>query len=294
MPTPLPARPTLDEQLEALLSSVPPLPPVAAQGPPPLIPLVYRPVPRARRARSPSPVSLRTLPDRADTAPPTEYPGDWRPRLRGPKRREPRQQLGDRDATSIMTDAPTEYTAATEPGTSAPSRSARTRRSHRDEGPDINFEARLRELRRGRRGGDGVMNYEMGSRPSTAVSVASTINESIADLLLPSQIYHKERLLWILNSKPLITGSVGLSQLARRGLLIMLFLAQTGAPPPVSQDSAIPPPPTLGVPPVRRLKPTGRSILMIFVGRHRDPAAERDDGRSSGQSLYFGTSFGSR
>jgi hypothetical protein len=173
MPTPLPARPTLDEQLEALLSSVPPLPPVAAQGPPPLIPLVYRPVPRARRARSPSPVSLRTLPDRADTAPPTEYPGDWRPRLRGPKRREPRQQLGDRDATSIMTDAPTEYTytAPTEPGTSVPSQPARSRRGRHNEGPDIDFEARLRELRRGRRGGDGVMNYEMGSRPSTAVSV---------------------------------------------------------------------------------------------------------------------------
>jgi hypothetical protein len=150
------------------------------EGPPPLIPLVHRPMPRSQRARSPSPVSRKTLPDCADTAPLTEYRAEWRPRPREAKRREPGQQLGDHDTTSIMTDAPTEYTAPTELGTSAPSRSARSRRGRHDEGPDIDFEARLRELRlRGRRGGDGVMNYEMGSCPSTAVSVTADKRSSL-------------------------------------------------------------------------------------------------------------------
>jgi hypothetical protein len=178
------------------------------EGPSPLTPVVYRPMSRSPRARSPRPVPPRTLPDRADTAPWTEYPAEWRPRLCEPKRPEPRQQFGDPDATSIMTDAPTEYTAPSELDTSAPSRSARSRRGRHDEGPDINFEARLRELRTGRRGGDACFLYETGSRPSTAVRVTATKEEIITDLLLPSQRYQQDRLPWVLNPNPVVTGSV--------------------------------------------------------------------------------------
>jgi hypothetical protein len=167
MPTPVPARPTLDEQLEALLNSVPPLPPASVQAPPPLIPLVYRPVPRAPRVRSPSPVSFMGLTERPLTAPPMEYPEQpnrrpWRPPHH--VHRPPRSTARTADTVSEFTDAPrTEYTVHTTGG--GTSRGGGNKRPVND-GFDEDFEKRLRELRKIRQGGgDGVMNYATGHAP---------------------------------------------------------------------------------------------------------------------------------
>ena len=108
IPAPIPARahgPSLVQQLDEILSSAAHLPPVVVEQPPRLVPFVYQPAERGARARSASPVSLSTLPRRADTEPPTfVYPyWPWRRRDRRERRRpqpsHPPAQVSDVGAT---------------------------------------------------------------------------------------------------------------------------------------------------------------------------------------------------
>ena len=75
MPAPVRATgPSLSEQLADLLSTGPPQPAPAVEPPPPLVHLIYRPIPRAARPRSASPTFDFDLPQRPQTAPPEEFP----------------------------------------------------------------------------------------------------------------------------------------------------------------------------------------------------------------------------
>jgi hypothetical protein len=72
VPTPIRAGPTLDEQMAELLNSTGQFPPAPVEHPPPLIPLVYRPIHRATRPRSASPTSFMDLPRRSASVPISE------------------------------------------------------------------------------------------------------------------------------------------------------------------------------------------------------------------------------
>jgi hypothetical protein len=163
MPTPVPARQTLDEQIEALLSSVPSLPAAPVQAPPAFVPLVYRPVARAARPRSASPVSSTYPPDRSTSAPPPEsdYPGfdresfiTYHPaRSRRLRDRQSYRSGVDSMMSGSMADYPTSAQGGRMPG-------GRGGRSRARDQADIDFERRMRVLRMQRRGGDGVMNLQ--------------------------------------------------------------------------------------------------------------------------------------
>lgn len=131
-------RPSLDEQLQDLLgATIPAVPATGIQGPPPFVPFSYNP--SRRRPRSASPTL--DLPQRAATAP-TDDQGSTYSR---PRRR--RQGYGRPE--SIMTETLTE---SAPPG----------RRTVPDDA-DIDFERRLRDLRRQRRpdAPDGVFDTTM-------------------------------------------------------------------------------------------------------------------------------------
>ena len=72
MPVPVRAGPSFDERLVDMLAEGPPVTQQPIQPPPPIIPLTYRPGPRASRPRSASPVFETDLPPRPGTFPVTQ------------------------------------------------------------------------------------------------------------------------------------------------------------------------------------------------------------------------------
>lgn len=164
MPTPIRAGPSLDDQMADFLGSVPPPQTVPVQAPPTLIPLVYRPAPRATRPRSASPTSFVDLPRRSSSVPIPDISdmgvGRGTRRARGARASGGRRSRAGPDAPTV-TGIPTSQ---------APSAIGGPSRRPRDEGPDINFLDELRDLR-ARRTGDRFFT----TRPPTAPRVRSPL-----------------------------------------------------------------------------------------------------------------------
>lgn len=147
MPTPIRMGPSLEDQMADMLSTAPPPQTVPVQAPPTLIPLIYRPVPRATRPRSASPTSFVDLPRRSSSVPiPDTFDvfGTGQPPRRArytaamPPRGSRRSRFGP-EASSAVGDLPPSQAPSGVQGQGA--------RPPRSEGPDINF---LDELRRHR------------------------------------------------------------------------------------------------------------------------------------------------
>lgn len=156
---PVPRQPgvSFDEQLMEIMMSgaAPSAQPV--QAPPPLIPLIYRPGPRAR-PRSSSPIFETDLPPRPGTFPITRQPPPsessrplrrplraMRPSGRpGPPMGVPRSETESRPEVPMM---------MTDTGTAAPSGTRQP-----DAGRDIDFEREVQDGRRRRVGGDGFID----------------------------------------------------------------------------------------------------------------------------------------
>lgn len=155
-PIPRQAGPSFDEQLMEIMMAGPPPPPGQVQPPPPLIPLVYRPGQRTR-PRSVSPVFEADLQPRPGTFPqmrPTFPRETRRPAATRPPpvrvHREPRAGPAGvaPSETESQVDMPPVVPGA--PGVGV-----------RAEGPDIDFDARVRDQRRQRRPGtDGFFTTQ--------------------------------------------------------------------------------------------------------------------------------------
>lgn len=159
MPVPVTARgtgPSLVQQLDEILTAGINPPHIAVPPPPPLVPFTYEPTQRGARPRSSSPVSINSLPPRAETEPPPQPFGP----VRGvPRRQGPRQPLRPRRG-------PSEGEAYAPPVIPVqPSQGAQGAPA----GPDIDFERALRNQRMGRHPGtDGTFTVRR-TPPAPAV-----------------------------------------------------------------------------------------------------------------------------
>lgn len=157
MPTPVRIGVSFDEQLADLLAVPTPPAQAAVQPPPPIVPLVYRPGPRAPRPRSVSPtVDTLTSPRRPHTAPVEPILID-RPIRQGPRTRPPRAAVPPTGPEPGIGFPQPIVPVVHGEGVRSPPRS--------DTGPDIDF---LDEVLRRRRGD----RPERGQRPGrTEVSL---------------------------------------------------------------------------------------------------------------------------
>jgi hypothetical protein len=170
MPTPIRLGPSLEDQLADMIGTG--LPPMSAapQPPPALIPLVYRPVPRASRPRSASPTSFADV--RRSLSAPIPDLGDLldtgRP-LRRPRRASRTQGTpGTRRGPNVSEGVSMPASVVHLGGSVAGPQVAGSRPQ---EGADIDFLNELRRLRRGR--GRGRSGY-FSTQPAGPVMVSNT------------------------------------------------------------------------------------------------------------------------
>ncbi|TBU45494.1 hypothetical protein BD309DRAFT_1017792 [Dichomitus squalens] len=165
---PIPRQPgrSFDEELLDIIASGPPPPSQPVQAPPPLIPLIYRPAPRAR-PRSTSPVFESDLPPRPGTFPITRPP----PPRETTRPRRPARPPRVAPQQGRVGLAPSETESQSEVPTTMADTAAYPGMGRRPEtGPDIDFEREVQRRRRERHGGDGVFDAQTGLplRPPTA------------------------------------------------------------------------------------------------------------------------------
>lgn len=160
-PIPVHAGPSFDEQLMEIMMSAPPGPAGQVQAPPPLIPLIYRPGPRAR-PRSASPIFEADVPPRPGTFPITRTvphigrQGPTAPSRPPPVRRAPQVP---RMAPSGIAPSETESQSQADIPMAGPGPTGVHMRPV--SGPDIDFERRVRDQRRQRRPDtDGFFNIQ--------------------------------------------------------------------------------------------------------------------------------------
>ena len=155
---PIPRQPgrSFEEELLDIMASGPPPPTQPVQAPPPLIPLIYRPAPRAR-PRSMSPVFESDLPPRPGTfpmarpPPPRETTRPRRP-ARPPRVAQPLDRLGV---------APSETESQPEVPIVMPDTAPQPGMGRRPEtGDDIDFDRHVRQLRQARTGRDGYYDAQ--------------------------------------------------------------------------------------------------------------------------------------
>ncbi len=163
--------PTLDEQLAELVSSEPSFVQAPVAQPPPLVPLIYRPQPRAARPRSASPTYEVDLPARSRSVPveePIFYP------RRRPAPRPSRRRRSGIPHVRVPSDEEEPY-----PPIMLPEEDRRLRVPGPGPGPgsaigDLDFNDEVRDLRRARRPElrDGFVNRE---RPPVGPSSSSLV-----------------------------------------------------------------------------------------------------------------------
>jgi hypothetical protein len=182
MPTPMPARPDdLGDRLSMMLATPPPLAPAPVQAPPAFVPLVYRPVARGARPRSPSPVSFARPASRSASVPISEDEGISEIRRAGDGYGPPRpsdryQRRHPRNSRISMRSE--DYDYASSVGAGGPDGGRRPIRSG-PRRPDIDFVEELRKKRRDRKGGDGFFD---NTRPAPAVSPSQPVRWSYCNV----------------------------------------------------------------------------------------------------------------